>query len=428
MEFLHLAILLIPMLALICLGLPIFASMGVTCLIYAFLFHIPLMVLAQSCVAGLGSYDLLALPFFLLAGHLMNLGGITTRLLDFSAALVGHVRGGLSHVNILAAMVFSGVSGSAVADASAIGSVLIPAMKKQGYSASYAAAVTAASSSIGPVIPPSIPMVIFGLLTGTSIGKLFLGGAIPGILMGLYLLIASFIISRRRQYPANPKASFKQVLRTSKHALAAMVMPVIIIGGISSGIVTPTESGAVAVAYALLFGLLLYKEIKLKELFSVFCRSMFETSIVMIIVAVSGLFVWIIANIGLGAALVTLFKSVSTNKWMVLILLNVFLLIWGTILDPLTAMFVLIPIFVPLVNEVGIDLVHFGVVVVINLGLALLTPPVGAVLFLTTSMAQADFEAVVKEIMPFLIALIVALFTCIFIPSLVLWLPGLLIK
>jgi C4-dicarboxylate transporter DctM subunit len=422
-EFLHLAILLIPMLALICLGLPIFASMGVTCLIYAFLFDIPLMVLAQSSVAGLCSYDLLALPFFLLAGHLMNVGGMTTRLLDFSAALIGHVRGGLSHVNILAAMVFSGVSGSAVADASAIGSVLIPAMKKQGYSASYAAAVTAASSSIGPIIPPSIPLVIFGLLTGASIGKLFLGGAIPGILMGVYLLIASFVVSRRRKYPANPKASLKQVLRTSKHALAAMVMPVIIIGGISSGVVTPTESGAVAVAYALLFGLVLYREIKLENLFSVFCRSMLDTSIVLIIVAVSGLFVWIIANMGLGAALVGLFKSVSTNKWIILILLNVFLLLWGTVLDPLTAMFVLIPVFLPLVNEVGIDLVHFGVVVVINLGLALVTPPVGGVLFLTTAIAQAEFEVVVKEMMPYLIALILVLISCIFLPDLVMWLP-----
>ena len=416
------------MLALICLGLPVFASMGVTCLIYAFLFHIPLMVLAQSCVAGLGSYDLLALPFFLLAGHLMNVGGMTARLLDFSTALIGHVRGGLSHVNIIAAMVFSGVSGSAVADASAIGSVLIPAMKKQGYSPSYAAAVTAASSSIGPIIPPSIPLVIFGLLTGASIGKLFLGGAVPGIMMGVYLLLASFIISRRRGYPANPKASLKQVLRTSKHALAAMVMPVIIIGGISSGIVTPTESGAVAVGYALLFGLLLYKEIKLKELFPIFCRSMLETSIVLIIVAVSGLFVWIIANMGLGAALVRLFMSVSTNKWMILILLNVFLLLWGTVLDPLTAMFVLIPVFLPLVNKAGIDLIHFGVVVVINLGLALVTPPVGGVLFLTTAMAQAEFEIVVKEMMPYLVALILVLITCIFLPDLVLWLPGIFMR
>jgi C4-dicarboxylate transporter DctM subunit len=416
------------MLALICLGLPVFAGMGVTCLIYAFLFHIPLMVLAQSCVAGLGSYDLLALPFFLLAGHLMNVGGMTARLLDFSTALIGHVRGGLSHVNIIAAMVFSGVSGSAVADASAIGSVLIPAMKKQGYSPSYAAAVTAASSSIGPIIPPSIPLVIFGLLTGASIGKLFLGGAVPGILMGVYLLVASFIISRRRGYPANPKASLKQVLRTSKHALAAMVMPVIIIGGISSGIVTPTESGAVAVAYALLFGLLLYKEIKPKELFPIFCRSMLETSIVLIIVAVSGLFVWIIANMGLGAALVSLFMSVSTNKWMILILLNTFLLLWGTVLDPLTAMFVLIPVFLPLVNKAGIDLIHFGVVVVINLGLALVTPPVGGVLFLTTAMAQAEFEVVVKEMMPYLGALILVLITCIFFPDLVLWLPRMFMR
>lgn len=428
MELLHLAILLIPMLLLMCLGLPIFASMGVTCLIYAFLFDVPLMVLAQSFVTVLGSYDLLALPFFLLAGHLMNVGGMTTRLLAFSAALIGHVKGGLSHVNIVASMVFSGVSGSAVADASAIGSVLIPAMKKEGYSSNYASAVTAASSSIGPIIPPSIPMVIFGLLTGASIGKLFLAGAIPGVLMGTYLLIASFIISRRRRYPSSPRASFGQVLRTSKDAVAALVMPIIIIGGISSGIVTPTESGVLAVAYGLLIGLFLYREIRFRDVFSAFCRSMLESSVVLIIVAVSGLFVWIIANMGLGAALVEFFKSISTNKWVILIILNIFFLIWGTVLDPLTAMFVLVPVFAPLVNEVGIDLVHFGVLVVINLGLALVTPPVGGVLFLTTAIAQADFEVVVKEMIPFLIALILVLVTCTFLPGLVMWLPNLLIK
>ena len=416
------------MLVLIGLGLPIFASMGVTCVIYALLFNVPLMVLGQSLVSGLGSYDLLALPFFLLAGHLMNVGGMTTRLLRFAGALVGHIRGGLSHVNILAAMVFSGVSGSAVADASAIGSVLIPAMKKQGYSADYAAAVTAASSSIGPIIPPSIPMVIFGLLTGTSIGKLFLGGAIPGVLMGVYLLVASFIISRRRGYPANPRASLNELLRTSKNALAALVMPIIIIGGIASGIVTPTESGVLAVAYGLFIGLVIYKEIALKDLFPVLCRSMLESSIVLIIVAVSGLFVWIVANMGLGAALVHLYKSISMDKWIVLIVLNVFLILWGTVLDPLTAMFVLIPVFVPLVQEVGVDLVHFGVVVVINLGLALVTPPVGGVLFLTTAIAQADFEGVVREMIPYLVALILVLVTCIFLPEIVMWLPRTVMK
>jgi len=416
------------MLLLMCLGLPIFASMGVTCLLYALLFNVPLMVLAQSFVTVLGSYDLLALPFFLLAGHLMNVGGMTARLLNFSSALIGHIKGGLSHVNIVASMVFSGVSGSAVADASAIGSILIPAMKKQGYSVNYATAVTAASSSIGPIIPPSIPMVIYGLLTGTSIGKLFLAGAIPGLLMGVYLLIVSFIISRRRRYPSNPRAKLIQVFRTSKDAVAALLMPVIIIGGISSGIVTPTESGVLAVAYGLFIGLFLYQEIKLKDIFPAFCSSMLESSAVLIIVAVSGLFVWIIANMGLGDVLVHMFKSISSNKWIVLVILNIFLLIWGMVLDPLTAMFVLVPVFAPLASEVGIDLVHFGVLVVINLGLALVTPPVGGVLFVTTAIGQADFEGVVKEMIPFFIALILVLVTCTFLPNLVLWLPNMLIK
>ena len=428
MELLHLLILLFPMLLLMCLGLPIFACMGVTCLIYAFIFDVPLMVLAQSFVTVLGSYDLLALPFFLLAGHLMNAGGMTTRLLNFSSALIGHIKGGLSHVNILASMVFSGVSGSAIADASAIGSILIPAMKKQGYSVNYATAVTAASSSIGPIIPPSIPLVIYGLLTGTSIGKLFLAGAIPGFLMGVYLLVVSFIISRRRHYPSNPRARLIEIFRTSKDALAALLMPIIIIGGISSGIVTPTESGVLAVAYGLFIGVFLYKEIKPQEVFFTFCRSMLESSVVLIIVAVSGLFVWIVANMGLGTVLVDMFKAISTDKWTVLIILNIFLLIWGLVLDPLTAMFVLVPVFVPLVREVGIDLVHFGVLVVINLGLALVTPPVGGVLFVTTAIGHADFELVVKEMIPFLIALILVLVTCTFLPNLVLWLPNLLIK
>ncbi len=428
MEFFQLGVLLAPMFILMCLGMPIFVSMGLTCLIYAIFFDVPLMVLAQSFVRGLGSYDFLALPFFFLAGHLMNLGGMTTRLLEFSSALIGHIRGGLSHVNIVASMVFSGVSGSALADTSAIGSVLIPAMKKAGYPAGYAAAVTAASSSIGPIIPPSIPLVIYGLLSGSSIGKLFLAGTFPGIIMGLYLLIASFIISQRRRYPANPRADLRRLFNKSRDALAAFVMPLIIIGGISTGIVTPTESGVMAAAYGLIIGLFFYKEIRPRDLLSIFSRSMLESSIVLMIVAVSGLFAWIIANMGLGEALVRLFVSISSNKWIILIVLNIFFIIWGTVLDPLTAMFILIPIFLPLVQEVGIDLIHFGVVIVINLGIGLVTPPVGAVLFLSTAIAKADYENVVKEIIPYLIALIMVLVTCTSLPGLVLWLPNLFIK
>jgi len=428
MELLHFAILLVPMFVLMAFGLPLFLSMGITCLLYALLFDVPLMILAQSFVRGLGSYDFLALPFFFLAGDLMNAGGITNRLLAFSSAVIGPIRGSLSHVNIVASMVFSGVSGSAIADTSAIGSILIPAMKKEGYPAEYAAAVTAASSAIGPVIPPSFGLVIYGLISGASIGKLFLAGAIPGFLMGVYLLVASFIISYHRRYPASPRIPFRQVLHTAKDGVAALIMPLIIIGGIATGIVTPTESGVLAVVYGLVLGIFVYKGIKFRELMSIFSRSMVNSAVVLIIVSVIGLFAWIIANMGLGEALVRMFTSMSTNKWVVLIILNLFFIIWGTVLDPLSATFILIPIFLPLVESVGIDLVHFGVVIVINLAIGMVTPPVGGVLYLATAIAKADFVLVMKEIIPFLIALILILITCTFLPGMVLWLPNLLIK
>lgn len=428
MELLHFAILLVPMFVLMAFGLPIFLAMAVTCLNYALLFDVPLMILAQSFVRGLGNYSFLALPFYFLAGDLMNAGGITDKLLKFSSAVIGPVRGGLSHVNIVSSMVFSGVSGSAIADTSAVGSVLIPAMKKEGYPAAYAAAVTAASSAIGPVIPPSFGLVIYGLISGASIGRLFLAGAIPGILMGVYLIAASFIISYRRGYPASPRLPFRQVIYTAKDGLAAFIMPIIIIGGITTGIVTATESGVLAAVYGLILGLFIYKGLKFRELLTTFSRSMLNSAVVLIIVSVIGLFAWIIANMGLGDALVELFTSISANKWVVLIILNIFFIIWGTVLDPLSATFILIPIFLPLVESVGIDLVHFGVVIVINFGIGMVTPPVGGVLYLATAIAKAEFELVVKEIIPYLIALILILITCTFLPGIVLWLPNLLIK
>jgi tripartite ATP-independent transporter DctM subunit len=428
MEFLQLGVLLLPMFVLMALGLPIFLSMGTACLIFVFAFDVPIMILAQSYVRGLSSYDFLALPFYFLAGDLMNTGGITANLVRLSETIIGHIRGGLSHVTIISSMIFAGVSGSAVADASAIGSVLIPIMKKNGYQAPYVAALTAAAATIGPIIPPSIPMVVYGLLAQVSIGKLFLAGAVPGVMMGIYLLVVSFIISYRRGYPASERATLKRFLRAVVDAGPALLMPGIILGGIISGIVTPTEAGAVAVIYGLLVGFFVYRKIHLRDLPRLFAQTMVNTATILIIIATTGLFCWIIANMGLGAVLVKMFLSISTDKWVLLAIINIFFLLWGCFLDPITAMLIVVPILVPLAKQVGIDLTHFGLVVVLNLMIGLVTPPVGLVLYLSTSMAQARFEEVVRELFPFLIALIAVLILCTFLPSIVLWLPNLFFK
>ena len=428
MEFIQLLVLLFPMFLLMGLGVPIFLAMGITCLAFILAFDLPITILAQSYVRGLANYDFLALPFFFLAGDLMNTGGITVRLLNFSKALVGHIRGGLSHVTIVTSMIFAGVSGSAVADAAAVGSVLIPAMKRSGYPGSYAAAVAAAAGTIGPIIPPSIPLVIYGMYSQMSIGKLFLGGATPGILMGVYLIIASLIISRRRGYPADPRATLMQILRSSLDAVLAMMMPVIILGGIITGIVTATESAVLAVTYGLILGCFVYRDIKIRDLPLMLGKAMVNSGTVLIIVATTGVFCWIIANMGLGDALVRVFLSISKNKWVLLGVINVFFLIWGCFLDPVTALLIVMPILIPLAQQVGIDLIHFGVVAVLNLMIGLVTPPVGVLVYLTSSMAQEKVELVFKESVPFLIALLLVLIMSTYLPFIVTWLPTLLMK
>ena len=430
MSLWPLLILVIAFLIFAIIGVPIFISMGLASVVYCTIFwnSASFTTISSEMVEFLNNFSFLAVPLFFLAGDLMNSGGITRRLVSFSTALVGHIRGGLSHVNIVASMVFSGVSGSAVADTSAIGSVLIPAMKEDGYPGAYAAAVTAASSTIGPVIPPSIPLVIYGLLAEESIGALFLAGAIPGALMGLYLIIASYIISKRRNYPARPKAGLKKILQTAADAAAALVMPIIIVVGIVSGIVTPTEAGALAVAYALVIGLFVYRELKFKDLLSILSRSMVSSSYVMIIIASAGIFSYLVADMRAGEMLAGFFTSISHSRWVVLCIINIFFLIWGCILEPMTALIVVVPMLMPLVKAVGIDPIHFGVVIVLNLMIALVTPPVGVVLYLATFLSESTFHEVVREIPPFLIALLLALVCVTFIPDLCLWLPGILMK
>lgn len=424
----QLVVLVCGFLTFVFMGVPIFIGMGLASVVYCIIFwdSSSFITIAAQMVEFLNNFAFLCVPFFILAGDLMNTGGITKRLVRFSTALVGHIRGGLSHVNIIVSLVFSGVSGSAVADTSAVGSVLIPAMKEEGYPASYSAAVTAASSTIGPILPPSVPLVIYGMLTEVSIGKLFLAGAIPGLLMGFYLLAASYLISRKRKFPARQRVPFAVMLQSFFDGALALMMPLIIVGGIVSGIVTPTEASVLAVVYALLLGLVFYRELKLKDLPRIFSRSMLSSAYLMAIIASAGIFSYLVAEMRAGEILLHFFSQISDSKWVILIILNIFFIIWGCILEPMTALVVVVPMLMPLVKAVGIDPIHFGVVIVLNLMIALFTPPVGFVLYLATSISGAKLKAVIKETPVFLIALMLALLCVTFFPQISLWLPRVL--
>ncbi len=415
-------------LAFLMIGVPVFFAMGLASL--AFIAStggdVPYNVLASTLVQGIDSFAFLAIPFFFLAGDLMNTGGITRRLLALASALVGHIRGGLSHVAIIASMVFSGVSGSAVADASAIGSAIIPAMKEDGYPAEYAAAVVAASATMGPVIPPSIAFVVYALVSETSVGRLFLAGAIPGLLMALWLLATATWLAHRREFPFSTRASLRRILVALRDAIFALVMPVIILGGIVGGVVTPTEAGVIAVVYAALVGMFVYRELRVSELWRIVRESSVNSGLILLMIAASGTFSWLVANMAIGDALVQFFTSLTDSRWVMLIVINTFFFVWGLALEPPVALVTMVPLLVPLANAYDIDLIHLGVIVVLNLMIGQLTPPSGVVTFLTAQLADAPLAAVFREAFPFAIALIVVLLLVTFVPALALWLPGLL--
>jgi tripartite ATP-independent transporter DctM subunit len=412
------------------MGVPVFFAMGLASLIFVLLSQgaVPLNILASSMVQGIDSFAFLAIPFFFLAGELMNTGGITRRLLDFAASLVGHIRGGLSHVAILASMVFSGVSGSAVADASAIGTSLIPAMKEQGYPSAYAAAVVAAASTMGPIIPPSIAFVVYALISEVSIGKLFLAGAIPGLLMGLYLLVTASIIARRRQFPFSAPTTGQHKWRSFKLALPALAMPIIVLGGIVAGITTPTEAGVVAVIYAIVVGRYGYRELTWRQILNITRDSMINSGMILLTIAASGIFAWLVSNMAIGDTLAKALLALTDIRWVMLALINIVLLIWGLALEPAVALVTLVPVLVPIANAYQIDLVHLGVVVVLNLMIGQLTPPSGVISFLTAQIAGAPLHHVFREAWPFTLALIAVLILITYVPTLALWLPGVLIK
>jgi tripartite ATP-independent transporter DctM subunit len=424
----ELLVLLGSMVVLICVGVPVFVAMGLAEAFYIIFYwpEVPLMVVAQMYVQGLNNYHFTAILFFFLAGEVMNCGGITDRLLAFSRACIGHIRGGLSHVNIVASMIFAGVSGSAMADASAIGSVIIPAMKREGYHGSYAAAVTAASSTIGPVIPPSVPLVLFGLFSLTSIGRLFIAGILPGLLMGLFLLVASYAISRRRAYPSTPWPGLRATVRAALAASLALAMPLIVVIGLVGGVATVSEVGAVAAAYGIVVSTLVYRTMTLSDLWRVACKVGLDGARVMIIVSVAGLFIWIVGNMGVAQSLADRIVSITTNPQVVLALMAFALLLAGTVLDPITLFVVFVPILVPTARTVGIDMIQMGVVSVLATLLGLITPPVGILVFVTSAQAGAPVFSVFREMIPFALALILLMAALILVPALTTGLPNLL--
>jgi C4-dicarboxylate transporter DctM subunit len=376
-------------------------------------------------VTGVDSFPLLAVPFFILAGALMNTGGVTERLVRLANAMVGRLTGGLGHVAVVTNMIMAGMSGSAVADAAGTGAVLIPSMVRAGYGAAFSAAVTASASTIGPIIPPSIPFVVFGILASVSIGRLFLGGAIPGILMGLYLMVVVYLVSRKRGYARGEKTSATGLWVAFKGALPALMLPVIILWGIVGGAVTPTEAAVLAVLYALFLGAFVYRELTFSSMAQVFSEAALTTGVIMFIVAGASLLAWMMTREQAGPTLVGAVTSITTDPRLVLLLLNIILLILGCFLETLSLMILLVPVLMPLINALGIDPVHFGVVFTLNLMIGLITPPVGMSMFIACSIAKIRLVDFAREIPLFVVALMVVLLLITYYPPLVLFLPDL---
>ncbi len=423
----ELIMLILIFLFLLFLKTPIAFSMGIAALAFILIEDIKITILSQRLVSGLNSFPLLAIPLYIIAGQLMNTSGISNRIFQFAAALVGHVRGGLGHVNILASMIFAGISGTAVSDAASLGAVEMKAMKDAGYDPGFSAAVTAASSAIGPIIPPSVVLIIYGVMGEVSIGALFLGGIIPGVVIGLVLMVLVYILAIKRKFPRQEKTTLSQKKIAFQKALLPLFMPVIILGGIIFGITTPTEAGVLAVIYALILGIV-YREINLKTFLVSMREGLTVNASIMLIVSIAAIFSWVLVSQNVPRIAAELILSISNNPILVLLMVNLFLLILGMFFDTMAILIICTPIFIPLMNMIGVDLVHFGVIMVFNLMIGIITPPMGICLYIVSDVGDVPIITVMKESIPFIIPLLIALLIITFFPQTVLWLPELVLK
>lgn len=419
---------LVVMAGLAVLGLPIGHAMITGSILYLLLAGLDLSIAAEQLMQGLfRSYVLLAVPLFILAADLMNAGSLSDRLLQFCSVLVGRFRGGLGHVNIVANVIFAGMSGSAIADAVGLGRVISTMMMRDGrYTPGYAAALTAAAAVIGPIIPPSIPMVLFALVSDTSIGFLFLGGVGPGLLMGVALAIMNAVISRRRNFPVEPPVPIRALPALTLRAVPTLLLPVILLVGIYGGVMTPTEAAAVAAAYALLISIVLYRAISPGQFYGAILASARSTASIGMLIAAALAFNYVVTIENIPGALRAYLGGYDLTATEYLIVVNIVLLILGCLLEGSTILLVIVPILIPTAAALGIDMVHFGVVVVVNIMIGLVTPPYGLLLFVAVKITGAPFRVIVAEMVPFLIAMIAALAIITFVPEVVLWLPRLL--
>jgi len=412
-------------LLLLVLRVPIVFSLGLSSVVYFVMNGMTLTTIPQIMVTPFDSFPMLAVPLFMLAGELMNLGGVSRRLFAFAKALVGHIPGSLGHVSIIASMIFAGMSGSAVAEAAGLGTVEIKEMVNDGFDPDFAAALAGSSATIGPIIPPSIPFVIYGAIVGCSVGALFAGGAIPGVLMGLAMMPYVYFVAKKRSYKIYRRATWKELLIAFKDAFLPLLTPAILLSGILSGIVTPTEAGVLAVVYALILGKLIYNEYTFKELFKIVLQVGQGASTVLFIITTATVFGWILAYESVPGVITNILFGVSHNKFLILLILNAWFLILGCFMDTITIILVMVPMVIPAVKEARIDLVHFGVTVTLNLMIGMLTPPVGMCAYVVADIAKISFERVVRAAVPFMIILTVVLLAITYFPSTVTWLPSL---
>lgn len=421
-------ILVLTFVVLLGIGVPVAWSIGLSS-IFTMLVSIPFIpavtTIAQRMATGLDSFALLAIPFFILAGQMMNKGGIARRLIDFAKTLVGALPGGLAYVNIIAAMLFGAISGSSVAAASALGSMLGKRMEDEGYSKEFSAAVNVTSATTGLVIPPSNILIVYSLASGgVSIAALFLAGYVPGIMTGLFLMIVAAIWAKRKNFPVGERSSSKEIGKAFLDALPSLLLLVVVIGGIVKGIFTATEASAVAVLYCLILTFV-YKEMTFKDLPNVFLNSVGTTAIVMLLIGTSMSMSWIMAYENIPQNITEFLLSISDNKIVILLLINLILLFVGIFMDMTPAVLIFTPIFLPVVTELGMDPTHFGIIMVLNLCIGLCTPPVGAVLFVGVGVAGTTIQKVIRPLMPLFVAMIISLIIVTYVPALSLWLPGL---
>jgi len=408
------------------LGIPIAATLGLSSLVYIIISGIPAVIMPQKMYAGMDVFVLLSIPGFILAGNLMNHGGITTRIVRFANSVVGWIKGGLGLTNIAASMLFGGITGTAVADAASIGGVMIPGMKKAGYPADFSAAITAASSTVGPIIPPSVPMIIVGALSGISVGQMFLAGAIPGILMGLAMMVTAYLISIKYGYPSQSWRGFNEVVRSFSNAFWALAMTFLIIYGLLSGFSTPTETAVVASLYAFVVGTFIYRELPLRAVPKILVDSAISASGILILVGFANVFGWILVSERIPQAIAVGVLSITENKYLVILLINILLLFVGMFMETIAALIILFVPLLSLATAVGIEPLHFATFAVLNLMIGLTTPPVGVCLFVCSNIAGIPLSSVVKAILPFLLTNIMVLMAVSYIPAIATWLPSLL--